>query len=232
MLVVDDEPRLVKTIQAVLQFEGFRVVTAGDGEDALAALETSRPDLVLLDVMLPGEMDGYKLCREMRARSGIPIIMVTACTGENDLIRGFDAGADDYLGKPFSSRELLARIKAVLRRAAAPTTSKGRRVVSGGDLEIDLSQRRVLLGGNEVVLTATEYRLLSELAENFGKVMGHEELLERVWGPEYTGELDYLRAYVRRLRMKIEPNPGAPVHLQSRPGMGYVLAGDAPPPLG
>ncbi len=224
VLVVDDEPKLVRLVRAVLQADGFEVDTASSGEQALERVQITQPDLVLLDILLPGDLDGYEVCRRIRKHSPVPVIMLTAKAQEVDKLRGFDAGADDYLTKPFSSRELLARVKAVLRRSTTLEQSRGSQVVTYGDLVIDLSQRRVVVRGKDVVLTPTEYRLLSELAQNAGKVMLHEELLSRVWGPEYREEVEYLRAYIRYLRRKIEENPAEPHYILSRPGIGYMLA--------
>lgn len=226
VLVVDDELKLVRLVRAVLQADGFDVETAMEGQKGLELLEVTRPDLVLLDILLPGGMDGYQVCREIRKRSSVPVIMLTAKAQENDKIRGFDAGADDYLTKPFSSKELLARVRAVLRRSRTVEQPRGSQVVRCGELVVDLPQRRVTVGGKEVVLTATEYRLLAELAENAGKVMLHEELLSRVWGPDYRDEVEYLRAYIRYLRRKIEDDPAQPRYILSRPGIGYLLASE------
>ncbi|MHB0868276.1 MAG: response regulator transcription factor [Chloroflexota bacterium] len=224
VLVVDDEPKLVKLVRAVLEADGFGVLTAANGEEALRQAEEAQPDLVLLDVLLPGQLDGFQVCRAIREHSPVPVIMLTAKAQENDRLRGFDAGADDYLTKPFSSRELLARVRAVLRRSRSAEQPQGGQVITAGDLTVDLSQRRVTVKGREVVLTATEYRLLAELAQHAGKVLLHEELLSRVWGPDYRDEVEYLRAYVRYLRRKIEEDPAQPRHLISRPGIGYMLA--------
>ncbi len=226
VLVVDDEPKLVKLVRAVLQADGFEVETATNGEEALRQVEETQPDLVLLDILLPGELDGYQVCRRIRECSPVPVIMLTAKAQENDKIRGFETGADDYLTKPFSSRELLARAKAVLRRAHSSEHPQCGQTVRCGDLTVDLAQRRVTVRDREVVLTATEYRLLAELAQNAGKVMLHEELLSRVWGADYREEIDYLRAYVRYLRRKIEEDPAQPRYLLSRPGIGYMLAAE------
>ncbi len=223
VLVIDDEPKLLKLVGSVLQADGFDVVTATSGQEGLEQIETTQPDLVLLDILLPGELDGYLVCQRIRERSPIPVIMLTAKAQENDKIRGFDVGADDYLTKPFSSRELLARVRAVLKRSWALDQPQGSQVVTCGDLVVDLSQRRVSVGSREVVLTATEYRLLAELAQNAGKVMLHEELLSRVWGPDYRDEVEYLRAYIRYLRRKIEDDPAHPRYILSRPGIGYLL---------
>lgn len=224
VLVVDDEPKLVKLVRAVLEADGFGVLTAANGEEALRQAEEAQPDLVLLDVLLPGQLDGFQVCRAIREHSPVPVIMLTAKAQENDRLRGFDTGADDYLTKPFSSRELLARVRAVLRRSRSAEQPQGGQVITAGDLTVDLSQRRVTVKGREVVLTATEYRLLAELAQHAGKVLLHEELLSRVWGPDYRDEVEYLRAYVRYLRRKIEEDPAQPRHLISRPGIGYMLA--------
>ncbi len=226
VLVVDDEPKLVRLVRAVLLADGFDVETARNGEEALGKVERTEPDLVLLDILLPGELDGYAVCRAVREHSPVPVIMLTAKAQENDKIRGFEAGADDYLTKPFSSRELLARVKAVLRRSQSPDLPRPSKPVSCGDLVVDLAQRRVMVRGKEIILTATEYRLLAELAQNAGKVLLHEELLTRVWGADYRDEVDYLRAYVRYLRRKIEDDPAQPRHLLSRPGIGYLLAAE------
>ena len=224
VLVVDDELKLVRLVKAVLQADGFDVDTAMEGQRGLDLLDVTRPDLVLLDILLPGGMDGYQVCREIRERSSVPVIMLTAKAQENDKIRGFAAGADDYHPKPFSSKELLARVRAVLRRSRTTEQPRSSQVVRCGDLVVDLPQRRVTVGEREVVLTATEYRLLAELAENVGKVMLHEELLSRVWGPDYRDEVEYLRAYIRYLRRKIEDDPAQPRYILSRPGIGYLLA--------
>ncbi len=226
ILVVDDEVRLVRLVRGVLEADGFDVQTASTGRQGLELVEVGQPDLVLLDILLPGEMDGYEVCRRIRQRFPVPVIMLTAKAQENDKIRGFEAGADDYLTKPFSARELLARVKAVLRRSASPDQPHRSQVISCGDLTLDLTQRRVTVENREVVLTATEYRLLAELAQNAGKVMLHEELLARVWGPDYRNELEYLRAYIRYLRRKIEQDPARPRYLLSRPGIGYLLAAE------
>jgi two-component system, OmpR family, KDP operon response regulator KdpE len=226
VLVVEDEPRLLRLVRSLLQSEGYDVVAATTAEEALEHAETGQPDLVLLDLLLPGEIDGYEVCRRIREFSHVPILMLTARAQENDKVRGFDLGADDYLTKPFSSRELLARVKALLRRNSLHAEPAAAEVVTSGSLTIDLGRRRVTLEGREVTLTATEYNLLAELARNAGKVMMHEELLARVWGPEYRDETEYLRTYVRYLRKKVEEDPSRPHHILSRPGIGYYLAGD------
>ncbi|MGI5835518.1 MAG: response regulator transcription factor [Chloroflexota bacterium] len=224
ILAIDDEPKLLKLVRSVLQTEGYDVDTASNGQEGLDKVKASQPDLVLLDILLPGELDGYEICRRIRENSNIAVIMLTAKAQERDKIRGFEVGADDYLTKPFSSRELLARVKAVLRRCWSGGQPKNGQLVTCGDLTIDLAQRRVAVRGKEIILTATEYRLLSELALNAGKVMLHEELLSRVWGADYRDETDYLRAYIRYLRRKVEKDPANPRHILSRPGIGYLLS--------
>jgi len=227
ILVVDDEPRLVRLVLSVLQAVGYRVVTAGDGESALEALAMQQPDLVLLDVVLPHGMDGYEICRRIREFSAVPVIMLTSKALEADKLRGFEAGADDYLTKPFSSKELIARVKAVLRRSKYPEESN-EAVLTCGELQISFAQRRVWVRGQEVRLTATEYALLSQLARHPDCVILHQDLLARVWGPEYRDDTEYLRAYVRYLRRKIEIDPANPQYILTTPGIGYMLHCPAP----
>jgi two-component system, OmpR family, KDP operon response regulator KdpE len=226
VMVVEDEPRLLRLVRALLQSEGFEVVAATTGEEALQLAETAALDLVLLDILLPGDVDGYEVCRRIRESSHVPIIMLTAKAQEHDKLRGFDLGADDYLTKPFSSRELLARVKAVIRRNSLHREPDVAAVVTLGGLTVDLDRRRVTVEGTEVNLTATEYSLLAELAQNAGRVMMHSELLARVWGPEYRDETEYLRTYIRYLRRKIEQNPSHPRYILSRPGIGYYLTSE------
>ena len=188
VLVVEDEPKLMRLVRSLLETEGYSVLSAATGEAALEAVELANPDLMLLDLLLPGEIDGYEVCKRIRLSSQLPIIMLTARAQESEKIHGFDLGADDYITKPFSSRELLARVRAVLRRGSQQGEINPAEVVRSGDLAIDLGRRRVALGSREIELTPTEYSLLAELARNAGKVMLHEELLGTVWGPEYRNE--------------------------------------------
>ena len=224
ILLVDDEPRLVRLVQTVMRTAGYEVVVAGDGRAAVESAALEQPALVVLDLLLPGDIDGYEVCRRVREFSTVPVIMLTAKAREEDRLRGFEMGADDYLTKPFSSRELLARVKAVLRRSKASDASAGGSRLVCGDIALDLLQRRVTVRGGDVKLTHTEYELLRVLAQNAGRVMLHHELLGQVWGPEYRDEVEYLRDYVRFLRRKIEKDPHHPRYLMSRPGIGYVLA--------
>ncbi|MCD6553149.1 MAG: DNA-binding response regulator [Chloroflexi bacterium] len=224
ILAVDDEPRLLRLVNEVLTAVGYRVVTANNGESALEVVALEQPDLILLDIRLPHGIDGYQVCRRVREFSDVPVIMLTAKARENDLLRGFDAGADDYLTKPFSAKELLARVKAVLRRYRCPEEVRTTSELTCGELRIQFAQRRVFVRGKEVKLTPTEYRLLRVLALNANKVMLHRDLLTQVWGTEYRDDIDYLRAYVRYLRQKLEEDPHSPKYILTTPGVGYMLA--------
>ncbi|MDY7042211.1 MAG: response regulator transcription factor [Chloroflexota bacterium] len=224
VLAVDDEPRLLRLVNEVLTAVGYRVVTANNGEAALEAVALEQPDLILLDIRLPHDIDGYEVCRRVREFSDVPVIMLTAKARENDLLRGFDAGADDYLTKPFSAKELLARVKAVLRRYHYPEEVRATSELTCGELRIQFAQRRVFVRGEEVKLTPTEYQLLRVLALNANKVMLHQDLLAQVWGAEYRDDIDYLRAYVRHLRQKLEEAPHNPKYILTTPGVGYMLA--------
>jgi two-component system KDP operon response regulator KdpE len=224
ILVVDDEPKLVRLVREVLTAVGYAVLSTGSGENAIEMTALEQPDLVLLDIVLSGAVDGYAVARRVREFSDVPIIMLTAKARESDLLHGFDAGADDYLTKPFSSKELLARVRAVLKRArrepAVSTTSE----IVCGELRMDTARRRVTVGDHEVKLTRTEYNLLHELAAHPNQVLLHEQLLTTVWGAEYRDDLDYLRAYVRYLRQKLEPDSAHPRLIVTSPGVGYMLA--------
>lgn len=220
VLVVDDEPRYLRLLQYNLESVGYRVVTAATAREALQATASHNPDLVLLDLRLP-DQDGYEVCRRIREFSPVPIIMVTALGEEVDKVRGLRLGADDYITKPFSAPELLARVEAVLRRSqplpGAPTH------LALAELEIDLAQRRVTLRGQEVALSPTEYRLLHCLAANAGRALTPEEVQERVWGPEYREHYEGLRTYIHRLRQKIEQDPERPRYILTKHGVGYML---------
>jgi two-component system KDP operon response regulator KdpE len=222
ILVVEDEPKLVRLMRAVLESAGHRVSAVPDGARALEQVALDPPDLVLLDLLLPGELDGFAVCRRIREFSMVPVIMVTARAREEEKLRGFEAGADDYVTKPFSARELLARVSAVLRRTRVQADSPP--VVSLGELRIDLAAQRVTRDGEAVHLTPTEYRLLLALARRPGHVITHADLLAEVWGVEYRDEVDYLRTYIRYLRQKLEPDPSNPRYLLTQPGVGYLLA--------
>jgi two-component system KDP operon response regulator KdpE len=223
VLVVDDEPKLVRLLQEILVATGFDVLSTGNGEHAVEIAALEQPDLVLLDIVLTGDIDGYEVARRVRAFSDVPIIMITAKVRESDLLRGFDAGADDYITKPFSSKELLARVRALLNRAGRETAADNGSEISCGDLKIDLARRRVTVAGEAVHLTRTEYNLLQELARHRNQVLLHGDLLTAVWGPEYRDDLDYLRAYIRYLRRKLEPDPADPQRIVTAQGVGYML---------
>jgi two-component system, OmpR family, KDP operon response regulator KdpE len=222
ILVVDDEPRMVRLVSEVLKAAGYRVLAAGGGESAIEIVAMERPDLVLLDIRLSRGMDGFEVCRRLREFSEVPVIMLTAKAQEADKIRGFDAGADDYLTKPFSARELLARIKAVLRRALYPEEITRTEFVCG-EVHIDFARHDVHVRGERVTLTRTEYALLRQLALRANSVVMHQELLTEVWGAEYRDEIDYLRAYIRYLRRKIEADPAQPQYITTCAGVGYML---------
>lgn len=222
VLVVDDEPPVVRLVSQALAAAGYRVITASGGQTALDALALEQPDLVLLDILLPQGPDGYEVCRRLREFSTVPVIMLTAKVQEADLLRGFDAGADDYLRKPFSVKELLARVRAVMRRAARPEEAITA-AFTCGELEINFARRAVTMRGEPVPLTVTEYSLLRELAINAGRVMVHRELLTKVWGSGYAQDVYCLRAYIHYLRQKLEVDPSNPQYILTSRGVGYLL---------
>jgi two-component system KDP operon response regulator KdpE len=224
-LVVEDDPNIVDLIRSNLAVRGFDTIVSADGLRALRLLETEEPDIVLLDLMLP-EVDGFELCRQIREHSAVAIIVVSARGGERDKVTALNVGADDYMTKPFSIEELLARITATLRRtrpAAPPEITPT--VITLGDLKVDLSAQQVTRNGQPVHLTPTEFALLRELAVNRGKLLTHAHLLRRVWGRGYETETEYVRVYVRRLRAKLETDGGVPIIL-TQPRAGYRIAGD------
>jgi DNA-binding response OmpR family regulator len=221
ILVVDDEPRYLRLLEANLLTEKYEVFTASDGEEALESFSANPVDLVLLDVMLP-RMDGFSVCQRIRQFSNVPIIMLTAKGEEQDRVRGLDVGADDYLVKPFSVMELLARVRAVLRRAQVSETEQDR-FFTHGNLRIDFARAEVWLGEQPVYLSATEYRLLLQFTHNIGKVLSAEELLTGVWGPEYRDDKEILWVTIARLRQKVEDDPHTPVHIATRSGLGYLM---------
>jgi two-component system KDP operon response regulator KdpE len=221
--VVEDDPNIVDLIRSNLAVRGFDTVVSTDGARALQLLDTEAPDIVLLDLMLP-EVDGFELCRQIRERSGVAIIVVSARGGERDKITALNMGADDYMTKPFSIEELLARIAATLRRTrpAAPAGTSPAQLLVVGELKIDLASQQVLRRGEAVHLTPTEFALLRELATNRGKLLTHAHLLRRVWGHGYETETEYVRVYIRRLRAKLEDDGGTPLIL-TQPRAGYRL---------
>ena len=220
VLVVDDEPRILRLLRSVLEDNDLQVATATGGPEALEALE-ERPDVVLLDVMLP-DMDGYEVMRHIRELSPVPILMLTARTEDRDKIRGLESGADDYLTKPFNPDELVARVRALLRRVEMDQGLPTQPVYIVDDVTIDLNQRRVFVGGTEVNLSRTEWMLLSILVRNAGRIMLHEDLLARTWGPEYRNDLQYLRGWISRLRRKLGDGAGRRL-IRTIPGVGYTV---------
>jgi two-component system KDP operon response regulator KdpE len=220
ILVVDDEAKMIRFVRMNLELEGFRVTEAGNGLEALDHVRDDLPDLVLLDVMMP-EMDGFETLERLREISTVPVIMLTVRGEEEDRIRGLELGADDYVTKPFSPRELVSRIRAVLRRVEKPASSAGEVVRIDDRLSADFRQREVIVDGKRISLRPTEYRLLYHLVNNPGWVMTHEMLLSKVWGYEYRDDTQLLRLYITYLRQKIEPDPGNPRYIFTERGVGY-----------
>jgi DNA-binding response OmpR family regulator len=219
ILLVDDEVALTKGLKLSLEREGYGVHTAHTGREALKAVETENPDLVVLDLMLP-ELDGFEVCKRIRQTSTVPIIMLTARTEDIDKVLGLEIGADDYLTKPFNTRELVARVKAHLRRVdwSGPQQQQ---VLTANELSIDTLKRKVTVSGKEVDLTAKEFDILATLAANPGRVYTRENLLEMIWGYQYYGDVRNVDVHVRRLREKIELDPANPAYVLTRWGVGY-----------
>jgi two-component system KDP operon response regulator KdpE len=224
ILVVDDEPKLVRLVREVLTATGYEVLSAARGKKAIEMVALEKPDLIVLDIVLADEIDGFGVAQRVRQFSNVPIIMLTAKAREDDMLRGFKVGADDYLTKPFSSKELIVRVGAVLKRARNADAEPNEGKIECGDLCIDLALRRVTVAGLEIRLTRTEYNLLLELAQNRNKVLLHAQLLTKVWGNEYRDDVDYLRAYIRYLRQKLEPVPAQPKMILTSRGVGYLLS--------
>jgi len=220
ILVVDDEARAVEFVKMSLELEGFRVASAGDGHEALKKVVREPPDLVILDVMMPN-MDGFETLKKIREVSDVPVIFLSVKGEEFDRVRGLGLGADDYMTKPFSVRELVLRIKAVLRRMGEKGQPAGPEIVVDDELRINFDRRKVIVRGQEILLRPTEYRLLYQLVNNAGKLLTHETLLSHVWGPEYRDEYQYVRLYVTYLRQKIEKDPKNPEYILSERGLGY-----------
>jgi two-component system, OmpR family, KDP operon response regulator KdpE len=222
ILVVDDDPDVIEAIALSfgLQWPDARIIQARDGQSAIADVGRYSPDVVLLDIALP-DVDGFEVLRRVRERSDVPVLMISARGEEMDKVRGLELGADDYITKPFGYLELSARIRAVLRRAQSlpPVSGDGR--FEAGPIAVNYANHQVSVGGKPVKLTPIEYKLLYQLTRNAGQVLLHDQLLTKIWGPEYLGELDYLRIYIRRLREKLEPNPQQPVYILTERGIGY-----------
>lgn len=222
VLVVDDDIRVLRMIQRILELEGYQVLTASNGEAAFNVFDEEPPDLVLLDIMMP-DIDGYAVCQRLREFSEVPIIMVTAKGDDDEKIRGLDAGADDYVTKPFSANELTARVRAVLRRSKL-WDDRPEPALYFNDLVVDFARRKVTLGSEEVKLTATEYRLLCYLMRNTGRVLTSDQILEKVWGEEYIGESHLLQVTMARLRQKLSDDARNSKYILTRPGIGYTVA--------
>lgn len=220
VLVVDDELRMIGFIRMNLELEGYQVIEAHNGVEALEAIRTKLPDVVLLDIMMP-ELDGFETLRMLREFSNIPVIMLTAKGEENDKVYGLELGADDYVTKPFGPRELSSRIKAVLRRVSSPSSPDQATLRIDDRLQVDFNRREVIVDGEHVKLRPTEYRLLYHLIENAGWTVPHDQLLAKVWGYEYRDEAHYVRLYVNYLREKIENNPSNPKYILTERGVGY-----------
>jgi len=220
ILVVDDEPRMTKFVRMNLELEGFHVAEAANGLEALEMVKNEIPDLVILDVNMP-ELDGFETLGLIRQTTTVPVIMLTVKADEDDRIHGLELGADDYVTKPFSPRELASRVKAVLRRTATAAPEEKTEIKVDDDLSIDFKRREVILCDKHVKLRPTEYRLLYHLVNNAGYVMTHDILLSKVWGHEYRDESQYVRLYVNYLRQKIEPDPSHPKYILTEHGVGY-----------
>jgi len=217
VLIVDDEPQIRRVMRTTLTSQGYAVLEAKTGEEALEKLRSDHPGLILLDVNLPG-ISGLDVCREIRQSSDVPIIMLTVRNTERDKVQALDAGADDYVVKPFGAQELLARIRAALRRSAPEEATPA---FVSDDLKIDFTKRTVTLHGNPVRLTPKEFELLRQLVANQGKALSHRRLLQAVWGPDYGEETEYLRVFINQLRKKIEPDPRQPRYIHTEPWIGY-----------
>ena len=220
ILVVDDEPRMTKFVRMNLELEGYRVAEAANGLEALEKVKNEIPDLVILDVNMP-ELDGFETLRLVRQTTTVPVIMLTVKADEDDRIHGLELGADDYVTKPFSPRELASRVKAVLRRTAMAAPEEKTEIKVDVDLSIDFKRREVIVSGKHIKLRPTEYRLLYHLVNNAGYVMTHDMLLSKVWGHEYRDESQYVRLYINYLRQKIEPDPSHPKYILTEHGVGY-----------
>jgi two-component system response regulator RegX3 len=223
VLIVEDEESLADPLAYLLRKEGFEVTVVADGPSALAEFDRAGADIVLLDLMLPG-MSGTEVCKHLRARSSVPVIMVTARDSEIDKVVGLELGADDYVTKPYSARELIARIRAVLRRGA-DADDAGERVLEAGPVRMDIERHIVTVDGLQVPMPLKEFELLAFLMRNRGRVLTRGQLIDRVWGADYVGDTKTLDVHVKRLRSKIEPDPANPVRLLTVRGLGYKLEG-------
>lgn len=222
VLIIDDDADLLHLASHIFQRAGAHVITTRDGLDGISKLLTQQPDLVILDVMMP-EMDGFEVCERIRQVSDAPLIMLTALNHEQEMLRGLEAGADDFLSKPFNPEVLLARAKTVLRRGKHPTTITSGFNYNDGHLIIDAQRREILIKGKRIKLTPVEFRLLTYLARNAGKVLTFEQIITNVWGDEYQGSMDYVHVYISHLRRKIEENSRSPRYIVTLHGVGYIF---------
>lgn len=225
VLIIDDDATFRNLVEQVLTQKGYEVLKAGSGREGLRLIFDQRPDLVLLDVVMPG-IDGWQVCSRIREISDTPIIMITGKhKSEEEIVRGLDYGADDYIIKPVGSKELVARVRAVLRRAELPSPQDIRKgvIYNDGFLTVDVTERKVTVNGKRVKLTPREFRLFTLLVENAGRILTHKQLLEKVWGWEYTDDVDYVRIYISHLRQKIEPDPSLPKYIITESGVGYYF---------
>ena len=225
ILVIDDEPQILRALRTILTEKHFRVTTASRGEEGLALAAANPPDVIILDLGLP-DIDGTEVCARLRQWTLTPIIVLSARESERDKVAALDKGADDYLTKPFSIEELLARLRVALRHSAQTQSKTGTTVVKSGSLVIDLAAHLVTLNGAEIKLTATEFRLLAYLAANAGRVLTHQSILAHVWDPAEVDQVEYLRVYMRQLRKKLEDDPRQPRYLLTEPGVGYRFMTD------
>ena len=226
VLIVDDELTIIKLLRANLEANGYETLAAMDGAEALQEVERELPDLVILDIMMP-KTDGFEVCRRLREWSQVPIIMLSARGDLIDKVKCLDLGADDYLSKPFGIEELLARVRAVLRRTEAVGTMPTQASFTSGELQINFAARQVTIAGDEIRLTPTEYSLLQELVLTRGRILTHRMLLNKVWGPEYGDEREYLHVFIGRLRKVLEPDLEHPRYIMTVPGVGYKFQAEA-----
>ncbi len=224
ILVIDDEPQILRAIHTILTEKGYRVTTAGNGEDGLAVAAASEPNVVILDLGLP-DMDGVDVCSRLREWTQTPIIILSVRDGERDKVAALDKGADDYLTKPFGIEELLARVRVALRHSTRIQGAQNT-FVKAGSVVVDLAWHQVKRGEDEIKLTGTEYKLLAYLAANHGRVLTHQSILTHVWGPADANHTEYLRVYMRQLRKKLEADPDRPQYLLTEPGIGYRFIAD------
>jgi DNA-binding response OmpR family regulator len=225
ILVVDDEPLYQRLLKVNMEKEGFEVLTANNGEEALEVVSQKQPDLILMDVMMP-KLDGLTTCERIRQFSNVPIIILTARGEEHDRVQGLNIGADDYVVKPFSATELIARVRAILRRSGTPEHVVPNRFFTHGNLKIDFARAEVWKEDKAIFLSATEYKLLIHFAQNVGKVLTAEDLLAAIWGQHYREDKEILWVSIARLRQKLEDNAHSPQHIVTRAGLGYIMPSD------